>query len=99
MVGFADLGMEAIYEFDVAPPVAVDAGGTWTGPAGGSLGKVPVAVGPAKRAAHGAGRWLNVLTDSIECPRRPHGLEGKISPSGHSPRGASNDPDANFGAR
>ena len=52
MVGFADLGMEAIYEFDVVDmpvTVAVDAGGTSahnTGPAEwqAKIGKIPVAV-------------------------------------------------------
>jgi len=52
VVGFEDLGMEAIYEFDVVDmpvTVAVDAGGTsahTTGPAEWSakIGKIPVAV-------------------------------------------------------
>jgi fumarate hydratase class I len=52
VVGFADLGMEAIYEFDVVDmpvTVAVDAGGTSvhnTGPAEwqARIGKIPVAV-------------------------------------------------------
>ena len=52
VVGFADLGMEAIYEFDVVDmpvTVAVDAGGTSahnTGPAEwqAKIGKIPVAV-------------------------------------------------------
>ena len=52
VVGFADLGMEAIYEFDVVDmpvTVAVDAGGTsahTTGPAEWSakIGKIPVTV-------------------------------------------------------
>ncbi|MFI4929076.1 MAG: FumA C-terminus/TtdB family hydratase beta subunit, partial [Burkholderiales bacterium] len=53
VVGFADLGMEAIYEFDVKDmpvTVAVDAGGTSvhnTGPREwqARIGKIPVAVG------------------------------------------------------
>jgi fumarate hydratase class I len=52
VVGFADLGMEAIYEFDVKDmpvTVAVDAGGTSahiTGPKEwqAKIGKIPVAV-------------------------------------------------------
>ena len=52
MVAFADLGMEAIYEFEVRDmpvTVAVDATGTsvhQTGPASGKrrIGKIPVTV-------------------------------------------------------
>jgi fumarate hydratase class I len=53
VVGFADLGMEAIYEFDITDmpvTVAVDANGTSvhdTGPKEwqAKIGKIPVAVG------------------------------------------------------
>ncbi len=56
VLGFADLGMEAIYEFDVVDmpvTVAVDANGTsvhdtgpreWKAKIAGSIGKIPVAV-------------------------------------------------------
>ncbi len=84
MVAFADLGMEAIYEFDVEDmpvTVAVDAQGNsvhQTGPREWQqrIGKIPVADGLTRRSP-GARR------------RRPRRLQPSGAPGRHATPGAS----------